>query len=346
MQNLRVYLDACGYVYHETLQAPNTVFFPVKYEIEPLTSVKKSGGRIIQRLDGIYHRKKHGSEYLALNQPIREIYDQYADHIIFQSEYSRQQCFKVFGEKGKAAYRVIRNGVHKNVFAPKNTTPPQALEKVKFITTGGFRNKDMLEPIIGALDQSENEFDFELTIVGPVHDDSVLPYMKRKYVKHVGEKGNQQVSALLQEAHIFLYSIANPACPNSVLEAISIGLPVVGFDSGAMRELCYFSEDLLAYVSDDIFQRYQDFDPRRLRDKISLAVAEYPTYRERALAHSHLYSFEETGAAYVRVFDQMQQEAQKTFNPRRYRRLKKQYELESQVRSWYGTAKNKLREML
>ncbi len=342
MQNLRVYLDAHHYPYTETLETSNTLFFPVRYDKHTLNLIKKSGGRIIQRLDGIYHQKKHGNEYHALNQPIQEIYDQYADHIVFQSEYSRQQCFRMFEEKGKTTYSIVHNGVHKNTFTPKNTDSLQVQEKVRFITTGGFRNKDMLEPIIEALDQLESEFDFELTIVGPIQGDSVLPYVKRKYVRHIGERDGQQVSALLQKAHIFLYSIANPACPNSVLEAISTGLPVVGFDSGAMRELCYFSKDLLAHVSGDVFQDYRDFDPRKLREKISLAVAEYPTYRERALAHSHLYSFEETGAAYVQIFDRVQQEAAKTFNARRFRRLNNQYELESRTRRWYGAAKNKL----
>lgn len=86
-----------------------------------------------------------------------------------------------------------------------------------------------------------------------------------------------------------------------MLEAISVGLPVVGFASGAMQELLTWQTDLLALVSDDVFQRYENFDAAKLADKISLCCQNLMFFRERALAHSHLYSFNECGRRYVEV---------------------------------------------
>ncbi len=342
MQNLQAYLDMRDYPYTKTLQTSNTLFFPVKYDLHAVAMLKKSGGRVIQRLDGIYYPQKHADHYQALNWDIKEIYQHYVDYVIFQSDYSQAQCVAMFGEKSASAYETIYNGVDKAVFFPEPTVFRVSPTTIKFITTGGFRNIDMIEPVVSALDELSSIMPLELTVVGPVQNDRLKPLLERSYVVWIGEQKTETIAALLREHHIFLYSHLNPPCPNSVLEAISTGLPVVGFDSGAMRELCYFSEELLAYVSKDVFQDYGDFDPRKLREKIELAVTNYPTYRERALAHSHLYSFEETGAAYVQIFDRVQQEAEKTFNPRRYQRLKRQYELESRARRWYGTIKNKL----
>ena len=186
MQNLQAYLDAHEYSYTETWQASDTIFFPVNHDLRQLVVIKKAGGHVIQRLDGIFHPKKHGDQYQALNKYLQEIYLQYADFVVFQSDYSRQQCFEMFEVKEPQAYAVIPNGVDKTIFYPDASL--KVPQKISFITTGGFRNKDMLEPITGALDQLSTDFDFELVVVGPVHHDSVVPYLKKDYVRHVGRK--------------------------------------------------------------------------------------------------------------------------------------------------------------
>ena len=342
MQNLQAYLDACSYPYASQPTSSDVIFFPVQYDINIVRNVKEAGGIVVQRLDGVFHAKKHGNQYEELNRPMREIYSHYADFVVFQSQYSRQQCYEMFGKREEPTDTIIPNGVNKAVFFPEKRALPEALQKVSFITTGGFRNKDMLEPIIRALDQLTGTLDFELVVVGPVHHDSVWPYLKKEYVRYEGRQDSPKLAELLRKADIFLYSIANPACPNSVIEAISCGVPVVGFDSGAMRELCFFSPELLAYVSDDVFQQYEDFQPNRLKEKIQLAVSNYPYFREQALQHSYLYAFEATGAAYIRVFDQMRQQAAQTFDAPRYKQLERKYRRKSQVRHWYVLAKSKL----
>ena len=86
----------------------------------------------------------------------------------------------------------------------------------------------MLEPVIKALDTISN-FDFELNVIGPIVNDNLLDLINRDYINHLGSKDSHQIAALLREHHIFIYSHLNPPCPNSVLEAIASGLPVVGF---------------------------------------------------------------------------------------------------------------------
>ncbi len=111
MQNLQWYLDQHQFSYCSSLNQAKVVFFPTSFPITKVDKIKRQGGYIIQRLDGVYYPSKHGEQYLELNRDAKNIYLNYADKIIFQSYYSQAQCFAMFGEREE--WQVIINGVHK-----------------------------------------------------------------------------------------------------------------------------------------------------------------------------------------------------------------------------------------
>lgn len=301
MQNLQRFLDQQHYAYLPSLKHAVVLFFPNTFPVKKLTELKNQGGHIIQRLDGIYYPSKHAERYEELNRPVKEIYQQYADTVIFQSRYSQAQCFAMFGEREQC--QIIINGVDKRIFYPLNPAEkPSSGKTFKFITTGRFRNIDMIEPVVTVLDQLREQLDFELTVIGPITNPELEPFFQRPYLRHIESLPLEQIAEELRHSDIFIYAHLNPPCPNSVVEAISCGLPVVGFESGAMAELCFFSQDLLAPVSQDVFQKYEDFDARKLAEKLMCAVENYTHYRDIALAHSHLYAFEECGRQYLNIF--------------------------------------------
>lgn len=301
MRNLKAYLDGSGFSYQAKSKNAKGIFFPISYKLSELDTIKQAGGSIIQRLDGIYYPSKHGSDYTVLNRDIKNIYNHYADFVIFQSEYSKKQCLAMLGPKSDTHSSIIVNGVNKKLFFPQDVTP--GTNTFRFITTGNFRNADMLEPVISALDHLYGSYDFELVLIGPVVKKELLPLCRRPYVKQKGKMKLKQIALELQKSRAFIYSHLNPPCPNSVLEAVSCGLPVVGFDSGAMSELLFFSKELLAPVSDEIFQKYEDFEYKKLTAVLELLLNNYSEFRNRALEHAGFYSFEECGRRYVEVFE-------------------------------------------
>ena len=301
MRNLKAYLDKTGFRYTNSAEKTTSLFFPIKHDIESVKEIKHRGGKIIQRLDGIYYPSKHGEKYLEINRPTKEIYQNYSDHIIFQSEYSRRQVFALVGEIPANKYSIIVNGVNKSIFYPSEKQTPLN-GKFIFVTTGNFRNIDMIEPVVKAFDELQTRFDFELHIIGPIANNDIKHFFRRKYIHCHGTKTLHEIAKLLQQSHVFIYSHLNPPCPNSVVEAISCGLPVVGFNSGAMSELCFFAKDLLADVSSDVFQEYEDFHSSKLAEKIKLVVENFESYKKTALEYAHLYPFEKCGEQYVEVF--------------------------------------------
>lgn len=304
MQNLKNHMDNNRFPYLKNNKKAKSIFFPISFDKNILKDIKNKNGMIIQRLDGIYYPSKHGEQYIELNKDIKDIYLNYSNFIIFQSEYSKKQCFEMLGEKKEDKYAIILNGVNKNIFYPDEGK--KRIERtIQFVTTGNYRNIDMIEPIVKALDTLQSKFDFKLNVVGPVANPEIEHFFKRDYIVLAGDKNLNEVAEILRESDIFIYSHLNPPCPNSVIEAISTGLPVVGYASGAMSELLFFSRDLLAYVSDNVFQKYEAFDYKKLADKISLAYENCGYYRERALSNSNLYSFNECGAKYLDIFKKL-----------------------------------------
>ena len=309
MRNLKYYLDQQGYEYSKHLHKTQGIFFPIQYDLKTLEHYKRNSGVIIQRLDGVYYPSKHGQAYLERNKLIKEIYLNYADHIVFQSKHSKDQCFEMLGEKSDSDYAIVYNGVNKSIFFPLTNPIQTGKAKFRIVTTGNFRNIDMLEPIILALDKLENEIEFELQIIGPIRNSAMRNYLGRNYLRLDGPKEADEIADSLRKADIFIYSHLNPPCPNSVLEAISSGLPVIGFDSGAMSELCFFSKELLVPVSNKTFQSYEELDHEKLSELILFAFHNLERFREIALQYSNLYGLNAMGEQYVEIFERLHPDA-------------------------------------
>jgi len=311
MINLRDFLLSKSFKFYSNpkrINKTNGIFFPISYDPYILSYFKKNNLPIIQRLDGVFYPSKHGNKYIELNKYIKDIYLNYSTHIVFQSNYCKKQCFKMFGILPEDKYSVIYNGTNKKIFHPIEKKLQKENIHFKLLTTGNFRNVDMIEPIIKALDLLTNKYKFEFTIIGPITNKEITQLIKKPYVKYIKKLNLKGVAKYLQNSDIFIYSHLNPPCPNSVIEAISCGIPVVGFDSGSMSELLYFSKDLLVPVSDKLFQEYSEFNPALLAQKIEYAFNNAELIKSRASKYNYLYSLEDSGNAYVKLFEKLLQE--------------------------------------
>ncbi len=303
MRNLLRYLEEVGYPIQEEIYHSFGIFFPVQISTELLTHYKYMGGAIIQRLDGVYYPSQHGEDFEKRNSQIAKLYVDYSTHVIFQSEYSRMQCFEMLGSKNDDEYSIILNGVNRKIFYPNDKNDISDDGIIKFITVGNFRKKAMILPIVESLDMLSEKYRFQLTLVGDVLDPELKKYLDRDYILHVGPRDMFGVSELLRDSDIFLHSQLNDNCPNTVMEAISCGLPVVGFNSGSMSEICSFSKDLLADIPFKLFHIFEDLQSEALVEKIDLCVKEYSIRRKKALEKVALYDFNSCGDKYVQVFD-------------------------------------------
>jgi glycosyltransferase involved in cell wall biosynthesis len=87
--------------------------------------------------------------------------------------------------------------------------------------------------------QADHGLDVEVTVVGKTTEAQRALIQTRGSVplRWEGAVPPERIPEIDRSAHVLFSADLNAACPNSVIEALACGLPVAGFDTGALNEL-------------------------------------------------------------------------------------------------------------
>lgn len=215
-----------------------------------LWRARRRGIRVVQRLDGInwvqrirwtsprYHlRAEYGNAILSL------IRSRFADRVIYQSQFIRSWWEHWHGI-AKAPANVIINGVDLNFYSPDGAQE-RPTDRFRMLllegSLAGGLNAGLFHGIAVAEKLAE-KFPMEVVVAGRVDDatqkriNSALSVANLS-VKFLGTIPREQIPQLARSSHLMYCAEVNPPCPNSVIEALACGLPVIGFDSGSLKEL-------------------------------------------------------------------------------------------------------------
>ncbi len=247
---LTAVLTERGYlINHDALDPANSVILVnggTKY-IQTIWQAKRNGVRIVQRLNGmnwVHRQTRTGLKHFLrseVNNWILATIRGMADQIIYQSIFSRDWWSKVHGEK-KIPGRVIYNGVDLNQFSPQGEGTPTA-DRIRILMVegslgggygGGFHSAVQMVQLLSRRIPEE----VELLVVGKAPE-ALKNFYTESEIKILwkGMVKREEIPIIDRSAHLLFSADINAACPNSVIEALACGLPVIGYDTGSLAEL-------------------------------------------------------------------------------------------------------------
>ncbi len=152
-----------------------------------------------------------------------------ADGTIFQSDWSREHCFKL-GLKENSFQVTISNAPDWNIFNQKNKTPFSKGRKIHLIASSWSANWKKGFAEYKWLDDHLDFSQYKVTFVG----NSPITF---KNIKCKLPMTSAELAKELKKNDIYITASQKDACPNSPIEAMHCGLPVIAFNDGGHPEI-------------------------------------------------------------------------------------------------------------
>lgn len=277
----------------------------------PLWKARSGGRRIVQRLDGInwVHRVRWaGVRYTARaiygNANLSFIRSRLAGHVIYQSQFIKRWWDDLY-RPAQVPSTVILNGVDLDQYTPDGLHERPSMHYRLLIVEGslaGGLNSGLFYAVELA-NQLSRKSKIELMIVGRVdaRTKNKLKHQNTFRIRFMDAVKREHIPWLMRSSHLLFSAEVNPPCPNSVIEALACGLPVIGFDTGSLSEIVQGEAGRLApYGADQWKLRHPNI--QALSDAADEILSNQPHFRKssRECAQANL-GLDKMVDAYIKV---------------------------------------------
>lgn len=208
-----------------------------------LKKIKSRNIPIVLNQNGVFYPSWYRGDWKKKNYEMSIAYHE-ADYVFWQSRFCKNAANKFLGtRKGKG--EVLYNAVDtKNMFVPKKKTNRKPFT---FLLTGNLvlhLYYRLETSIIGIHDARKSGLDCRLEIAGYIDKRTLNAANKLisqlcldEYVDFRGQYLQQEAPLIYQNADAYIITKYQDPCPNTVIEAMSCGLPILYSESGGVPEL-------------------------------------------------------------------------------------------------------------
>ncbi len=221
-----------------------------------------------------------------------------SDWVIYQSEYSKEMADK-FLYKREKDYSIIPNGVDINHYSPQSRD-----NTIKIVTMGLLRVPQMIHCTLEAFRQIYKGQESELILIGHRTKEvqEVIENWRKKNqdlkdkVKVIEELSKNEIPKQLGQCHLMLHLRIADSCPNTVLESMACGVPVICHSFGGTKELVGESGRII---------NHHNFYDEELSQKVADAalemLPEILSYHQKALERAREFSLDKMSSKYIEV---------------------------------------------
>lgn len=212
-------------------------------DIHRLIRWRREGVPIVQRLGGLnwQHRSLTVSprgfllaEFRNLTMMLIRRY--IADRVVYQSSFVEEWWNRSHGMARVPTY-VIYNGADLQTFQPSGIRY-ESKSDVCIITVEGHQGSDFSDSAIGIARSLEKMgLSVELLVLGTLVKGSAERFACHPSTRLLGRVPHEELPCYLRGSSVFVATDVIAACPNSVIEALACGVPVIGYAEGALPEL-------------------------------------------------------------------------------------------------------------
>lgn len=210
-----------------------------------LDVLKRRGVPIVHNQNGVFYRAWYAGDWEAQNRRMARSYH-VADWVFHQSEFCRRAADRFLGSRAGLG-EILYNAVDTARFAPVQARQDAAHGSYVFLITGKIANHlyYRLESTIAGLRLAcDGGLDARLVVAGWVDAEAKSRAMALAEslgltgkITFTGPYTQQQAPEVYRAADAYVMTKHNDPCPNTVLEALAAGLPVLYSDNGGVPEL-------------------------------------------------------------------------------------------------------------
>jgi len=184
----------------------------------------------VLRLDGIYFDPSQ--DYELKNKNIFKSYEN-ADGVIFQSEFSKEMCFKYFGKHNN--FSVIHNGADLESIKSAKPLDHKELDKFENIWScaASWRRFKRLKENISYFLQNSGSKDC-LIVAGNVPKEDLV---KHERIFFVGNLNISTLYSLYKRSKYFIHLSRYESCPNVVIDARAAGCRIICSSIAGTKEV-------------------------------------------------------------------------------------------------------------